>query len=213
MVREYTTDGEIEIAADANLTDLVWENERDYPDHAVFSRRADGSFTDVTSRQFATEVRRLAAGLVDAGIQIGDRVALMSKTRYEWVLCDFAIWVAGAVTVPIYETSSAEQVEWILRDSGAVAAFVETAGHAALVESVRATADACTSVWVFDSGDALTLARDVDPADAALNARHRAAGKDDLATIIYTSGTTGRPKGCELTHGHLLYETYADCIA
>ncbi|MEO6715201.1 MAG: long-chain fatty acid--CoA ligase [Mycobacteriales bacterium] len=212
-MQEYTTDGEIEIADDANLTDLVWANEREHPDHVVFSKRAGGDFTDVTSARFATEVRRLAAGLADAGVQVGDRVALMSKTRYEWVVCDFAIWVAGAVTVPIYETSSAEQVEWILRDSGAVGGFVETAAHASLVESVRGSADAFTSIWTFEAGDLETLSRDADPADAALNARHRAAGKDDLATIIYTSGTTGRPKGCELTHGNLLYETYATGIS
>ena len=208
-MQEYTTAGDIEIAEDANITDLVWKNEHDHPEHVVFSKRSGATFTEVTSAQFATEVRRLAAGLLDAGIGSGDRVALMSKTRYEWVLCDFAIWTAGAVTVPVYETSSAEQVEWILRDSGAVAAFVEAAEHAATVESVRGVDGPCRQIWRFDAHDIARLARDVAADDAALVARHRAAGKDDLATIIYTSGTTGRPKGCELTHGNLLYETYA----
>jgi long-chain acyl-CoA synthetase len=212
-VQDYTTEGAITIADDANLTDLVWENENNHPDHVVFSRRADGSFTDVTSAEFATEVRRLAAGLMDAGVGVGDRVALMSKTSYEWVLSDFAIWTAGAVTVPVYETSSAEQVEWILRDSGAIAAFVETADHAALVEAARGADGGCKQIWQFAADDHATIARDVDADDATLTARHRAAGKDDLATIIYTSGTTGRPKGCELTHSNLLYETYATGIA
>ena len=211
-MQEYTTEGTIDITADANLTDLVWKNEREHADHVIFNKRANGGFTDVTSAQFATEVRRLAAGLMDAGVGIGDRVALMSKTRYEWVLCDFAIWVAGAVTVPVYETSSAEQVEWILRDSGAVAAFVESPAHAELVTSVRG-ADSTLHIWQFDAGDLATLARDVDADDAELAARHRAVSKDDLATIIYTSGTTGQPKGCELTHENLLYETYATGIS
>lgn len=212
-MQEYTTDGEIKIADDANLTDLLLENERDHPDHVVFSRRAGAAYTDVTSAQFAAEARHLAAGLIDAGVQVGDRVGLMSKTRYEWVVCDFAIWAAGAVTVPIYETSSAEQVEWILSDSGAVGVFVETAEHAAVVASVRDRAPACKSVWTMDAGDLEAMSRAVGADDSELTARHGAVGKNDVATIIYTSGTTGRPKGCELTHANLLYETYATGIS
>jgi long-chain acyl-CoA synthetase len=214
-VQEYTTPGSVDIGPGENITDLVWEHERNHPDHVVFTRRQLGEWIDVPAAEFATEVRRLAAGMVAAGVKPGDRVALMSRTRYEWTLCDFAIWTAGAVTVPIYETSSAEQVEWILRDSGAVAAIVELERHTAIVADVRASGSTpqLTKVWQIDAGDLAALARDVDTDDPELTARRTALTPDSLATVIYTSGTTGRPKGCELTHGNLLYEVYATGIA
>ena len=142
-----------------------------------------------------------------AGVGAGDRVGLMSKTRYEWTLIDFAIWSAGGVTVPIYETSSAEQVQWILSDSGAVACLVETPDHLAVVEEVRGDLGELDHLWTIDSGavDELSAAgREID--DKELETRRTTATPDDLATIIYTSGTTGRPKGCELTHGNFLFE-------
>ncbi len=214
-MQEYTTPGTVDIGPGENITDLVWKNEREYADHVVFARRAGSEWVDVSATEFATEVRRLAAGMINAGVRAGDRVALMSRTSYEWTLIDFAIWTAGAVTVPIYETSSAEQVEWILRDSGAVAIFVELDRHGAVVAEVRASGSTpqCTNVWQIDAGDLAALARDVDADDPELTARRSALTPDSLATVIYTSGTTGRPKGCELTHGNLLYEVYATGIA
>src|SRR5207249_105849 len=130
----------------------------------------------------------------------GDRVAVMSKTRYEWTVTDFALFTVGAAVVPIYETSSAEQVEWILSDSGALAIFIETPGHASIVESVRANTPDLAYVWQFEDGatDALVKAGKDIP-DDEVTKRRRAVSLDDLASIIYTSGTTGRPKGCELT--------------
>ncbi|MBI4940541.1 MAG: long-chain fatty acid--CoA ligase [Actinobacteria bacterium] len=186
-----------------NLTDLLVRAAQERPSSVMFSRRVDGVWQDVTAEQFEAEVVALAKGLVAAGVEPGDRVAIMSKTRYEWTLADFAIWSAGAVTVPIYETSSAEQVSWILSDSGAVAVFAETAGHTSTVAHVRDTLPALREVWTIDDGavDAL-VASGGDVADAEVTRRRRSLDGASVATIIYTSGTTGRPKGCELTHAN-----------
>jgi long-chain acyl-CoA synthetase len=195
----------IEVAEDASLIDAVFEHAKSAPDDVVFTRRVDSRWVPVTAKEFSTEVSALAAGLVAAGVQAGDRVGLMSKTRYEWTLCDYAIWTAGAVTVPIYETSSAEQVQWNLGDSGAVAVILESAGHSATFEQVRDQLPDLTQSWQIDAGGLEELAasgRDIP--ETVLAERRATLGTDSLATIIYTSGTTGRPKGCELTHGNLL---------
>ncbi|MDQ1629798.1 MAG: long-chain acyl-CoA synthetase [Actinomycetota bacterium] len=190
-----------------NLTDLVVDNATQAPHKVVFSRRAGDRWLDVTCREFLTEVSAVAKGLISSGIEPGDRVGLMSRTRYEWTLLDFAIWFSGAVTVPVYETSSAEQVQWILSDSGAKACFVETVEHEALVGGVRDSLADLDHVWTIDRGalDSLT-GSGIDVDDATLETRRNAVAGDALATIIYTSGTTGRPKGCELTHLNFLSE-------
>ena len=162
---------------------------------------------DVTAAQFLGEVRAVAKGLVAAGIEAGDRVGLISRTRYEWTLLDYAIWFAGAATVPIYETSSAEQVEWILSDSGARAVVAETPEHLARIRECRDRLDELHHVWSIEGGAVNVLTRlGADIADDELEARRTKAGPDSLATLIYTSGTTGRPKGCMLTHGNFLFE-------
>jgi len=142
-----------------------------------------------------------------AGVGPGDRVALMSRTRYEWSLIDYAIWFAGAVTVPIYETSSAEQVQWILSDSAAKFAFLESTGHGATLAEVRDDLPTLSQVWTIDDGDLDTVAdAGTGVTDQELEVRRTSAATDSLATIIYTSGTTGRPKGCELSHLNFLSE-------
>jgi len=148
---------------------------------------------------------------VAAGIGPGDRVALMSRTRYEWTLIDYAIWTAGAVTVPVYETSSAEQAEWILGDSGARACFVETASYGDIIGSLRDRMPALQHIWRIEpgsSGDSLDSLRAAGAGigDDVITERASTAKAADLATVIYTSGTTGRPKGCELTHENLLFD-------
>lgn len=184
------------------LTDPVWDNAAQTPQLVQFSRRAGSGWADVTCAEFHAEVVALARGLVAAGVQPGDRVALMSRTRFEWTLIDYAIWACGAVTVPIYETSSAEQVQWILADSGAVGCFTETAAHTA---TVREAAPALTRLWQIDGGDLSTLVTRGDSVDAAeIDVRRKSGSADDPATIVYTSGTTGRPKGCVLTHRNML---------
>lgn len=180
-------------------------NARDYPDLVAFSRRSAGSpvWEDVTCRQFALEVRRLAAAFRAAGLDRGDRVAIMSRTRYEWTLTDFAVWSAGLVSVPIYETSAADQVAWILSDSGCRGVVVEHADHQRIVDSVRGDCPELDHVWQIEAGDLSRIAA-ADHDDAPLVEAAERTTANDLATIIYTSGTTGRPKGCELTHGNFL---------
>ena len=197
-----------------NLTDDVFVNAEQAPGHVGFSRRVDGRWIPVTYRELAEQVTRLAAGLIASGVQAGDRVALFSGTRFEWMLCDFAIWTAAGVTVPVYETSSAEQVSWILADSGAVAAFVETQDHARTVAQAQVSLPELRDVWVINSGgiDELVKTGQSVPADAVAQ-RRLAVSSDSLATIIYTSGTTGRPKGCAITHANLLSEVRNSCAA
>ncbi len=188
-------------ATTETIGDYAVVNAQVDPEGIAFRRRVSGRWQDVTHARFKDEVLALARGLVAAGIGPGDRVALMSRTRYEWTLADFAIWVSGGVTVPIYETSSAEQVQWILSDSGSVAVVVETPAHANTVGEVRADLHDLRDVWQIESGalDDLVSAG-ADTEEQAVLDRLAAMGPDDVATIIYTSGTTGRPKGCELTH-------------
>ncbi|GAA3077734.1 long-chain fatty acid--CoA ligase [Pseudonocardia yunnanensis] len=224
-MREYSVPATFRVGENENLVDAVYDNAAQHASAPAFRRRIDGAWTDVTSGQFAEEVTAIAQGLIAAGVQQGDRVALLSRTRYEWTLIDYAVLAAGAVTVPIYETSSAEQISWILSDSAAVAVIVETDVHRALVRSVSDDLPALRHVWQIepavdvsdgaddhaDSSPAVeritALGADV-PADQ-VDARRRAVGAADLASLVYTSGTTGRPKGCELTHGNLLSEVKA----
>ncbi|MET7971422.1 AMP-dependent synthetase/ligase [Micromonospora sp. NPDC005305] len=198
------------------LADVVWENARQKPDKVQFLRpnpdarswpaqqAGAGDAGTVTCRQFRDDVLALARGLIAAGVAPGDRVALMSRTRYEWTLVDYAAWTIGAVTVPVYDTSSADQLAWILADSGAVACVVETSDHAAMLNAVRERLPGLGQVWQIDAGDLIQAAargRAVD--DEQVAARRVAVSGADVATIVYTSGTTGQPKGCVLTHRNI----------
>jgi len=206
-IREYSIPALAEVDPARNLTDLIFDHAAEQPNAVTFARKTDDGWLDVTAKEFLDDVVAVAKGLIAAGVAAGDRVGLMSRTRYEWTLTDFAIWCAGAVTVPIYETSSAEQVRWVLKDAGAVLAIVEHAEHAALVESVRTELPALLAVHQLDRGALHTLSGDgADVADDAVTARRSTLDANSLATIIYTSGTTGAPKGCELTHGNFLFE-------
>ena len=211
-MREYSVPATLRVADDETLVDAVFANAaRDASALAYRRRGPDRRWSDVTAGAFAAEVTAVARGLIAAGVEPGDRVALLSRTRYEWTLVDYAILAVGAATVPIYETSSAEQIRWILSDSGAVAAVVETAKHAALVEQVRDEL-VDLKVWRIEpEGDEpgaveRLVARGADVPEEAVLERRRALRADDLATLIYTSGTTGRPKGCALTHRNMQTE-------
>jgi len=206
-VREFSTPLTIEVPATGNLTDDVVTNAHEAPDSVAFSRHTAEGWEDVTSAAFLAEVSAVAKGLIASGVEAGDRVALISKTRYEWTLVDYAIWFAGAVTVPIYETSSAEQIAWILEDSGARAVVAETADHVARVAGARARLEHLNHVWSITDNAVDVLRRlGEDISDEVLEERRRSATPLDLATLIYTSGTTGRPKGCMLTHGNFMFE-------
>ncbi|MFB9835124.1 AMP-dependent synthetase/ligase [Actinoallomurus acaciae] len=193
----------------ATLTDPVWENADVAPEAVQFARRDGGRWQDVTCARFRDDVVALARGLLAAGVQVGDRVALLSANRYEWTLIDYAVWAAGAVTVPIYPTSGSEQIAWILSDSGSVACFVETDAQRALVNGLRHRVPGMTRLWRIDAprgaiGELTALGTAV-PAEE-VERRRRAVGADQVATIVYTSGTTGRPRGCGLTHHNLCSE-------
>jgi long-chain acyl-CoA synthetase len=211
-VHEYSIPALAEIPATANIAKAVFRRAAEQP-QAVMLRRPgpaglSGEWTDVTASQFRDEVTALAKGLIAAGVGAGDRVALMSHTRYEWTLIDYAIWTAGATVVPVYETSSAEQAEWILSDSGARACFVETAAFEQLIDGFRDRVPALEHIWRIEPGSEASLNSLTEAGtaveDQVVSARAAAAKASDLATVIYTSGTTGRPKGCELTHQNLL---------
>lgn len=190
-----------------NLVDVLRATVEADPQRYIFARRTAAGYEDVAAAAFATEVAALAKGFVAAGIQVGQRVAIMSKTRYEWTLVDFALWTAGVVGVPIYETSSSAQATWILSDSEAVGCVVETPGHAARIEGARSGLPELHHLWVIDKGDLNGLAASGATVDDDDLARRAAAlTRDSLATLIYTSGTTGRPKGCMLTHGNFVTE-------
>ncbi|HXZ69985.1 MAG TPA: AMP-binding protein, partial [Streptosporangiaceae bacterium] len=192
------------IPTSGGLDDVVFRRAGAEPGAVMLRRRTSrGGWEDVTAGQFRAEVAALARGIIGAGIEPGDRVGLMSRTRYEWTLIDYAIWAAGAVTVPVYETSSAEQVGWILGDSAARAVFAETGAHEQIISSVRGSLPGLEHLWMIDGLDTLASggARISEEQLGQRRARRTAA---DLATIVYTSGTTGRPKGCQLTHGNLL---------
>ena len=201
-------DVEAAVAADpqANATDLLVDRVRETPDLAIFARpTVDGGWYDVTAAEFHAQVVALAKGLVAAGIAPGDKIGLMCKTRYEWTLIDFATWFAGAILVPVYETSSPSQVHWNLIDSEAVAMITETADHFARFDEVHADLPLVQNVWQIDLGALDKLAAlGADVADAEIERRRTLAVEADIATLIYTSGTMGRPKGCVLTHGNFV---------
>ncbi|MDO5629471.1 MAG: AMP-dependent synthetase/ligase [Mobilicoccus sp.] len=204
-MRESTTPPLVPTSTSGTLADLVDRGAQRHPERVVFSIKDSGDWRGVTSAEFRQQVRRLAKGFVAAGVEVGDRVAIMSRTRYEWTLLDFALWTAGAVPVPVYETSSAAQLTWILEDTGARAVVVEGEGHSATVSRVRDDLTALQHVWSIEGGgldDLFAAGEEID--DTTLDARRDGLDRSSLATVIYTSGTTGSPKGCELTHGNFL---------
>lgn len=191
---------------EANATDLLMDRVNATPDRALFSIPThDGGWSDVTATEFYDQVRALAKGFVAAGIEPGDKVGLMCKTRYEWTLIDFGIWFAGAVMVPIYETSSPSQLQWNLSDSGTVAMITETAEHFARFDEAHPDLPLIKNVWKIDTGDLDKLVTSgIDVTDEEIERRRNLASGKDLATLIYTAGTTGRPKGCILTHSNFV---------
>ncbi|MFZ9309746.1 MAG: AMP-dependent synthetase/ligase, partial [Candidatus Nanopelagicales bacterium] len=189
-----------------SLTDALLVHAQKQPSTPAIVNRIDAQWLELTSAQFLAEVRAVAKGLQSAGIEPGDRVALMSRTRYEWTLLDYAIWYAGAVTVPVYETSSHEQLQWIVNDSESVAIIVEADSHWNMVNDLRSAMPSLKHSWSIDRGAIDELkSSGTWISDADIDARRAKVTPEDIATIIYTSGTTGRPKGCVVTHGNFLF--------
>ena len=209
-MQEYSVPPNVSLSPTSNLTEPVWQHEQQHPSRVAIQRFVNGSWVDMTSGDFAAHVRSVAKGLIASGVKAGDRVAIFADTRFDWTLADYAIMAAGAATVPIYPSSSEEQVEWILSDSGAVGVFCAGTALEAIVGSVRDALPDLAHVWSFDGGALEELAAaGKDQPDSAVEERVATLGPDSLATLIYTSGTTGRPKGCDLTHGNLVTECRA----
>ena len=204
-MNEITIPSIIPPASAGNLTNLIAERAWFEPERVVVSRPLGDGWQAVTAKEYEAEIRSVAKGLIASGISFGDRVAIMAKTRYEWTVLDFAIWFAGAVPVPIYETSSAEQVDWILTDSAAVAIIVETPALVELVTPIMPST--CKNIWnITDNALATLISAGKSISDDEISKRREALKPETLATLIYTSGTTGKPKGVHLTHGNFLSE-------
>lgn len=209
-MRELSVPAQFSVDENDNVAAVVFEHERADPDHVIYQRQIDGAWTDVTCAEAAGQIRSAALGLIALGVQSGDRVVIFSGTRYEWTILDLAILSVGAVTVPIYETSSAEQVRWVLQDSEAVVALAETDTHAATINELAGDLPALRQVLQIEGSATKALDQlaeagaPIDPAE--VTARLEALRSEDAATLIYTSGTTGRPKGCQLSHANLIYE-------
>ncbi|WP_028925684.1 AMP-dependent synthetase/ligase [Pseudonocardia acaciae] len=208
-MREYVVPTVEEVSDNESLADTVFDNADRFPEAVSFRRKVGDGWVDVTAKEFADQVGEVARGLIASGIEPGDRVAILSRTRFEWTLVDYAIAAVGATTVPIYHSSSDEQISWILSDSGAVAVFVESEANGASVAELRDRLPALRHVWQIEP-DVERLAADSASVTASqLDERRAGIRADDLSTLIYTSGTTGRPKGCEVTHRNLLAELKA----
>ncbi|MFF3784812.1 AMP-dependent synthetase/ligase [Streptomyces sp. NPDC001933] len=191
------------------LADVVFDHAEEDPDRVALGRKdASGQWRDVTAAAFRDEVLALAKGLIAHGVRFGDRVALMSRTRYEWTLFDLALWTVGAQSVPVYPTSSAEQVLWMLHDAEVSAVLVEHEDHAMTIASVIDRLPGLKRLWQLDAGAVSELVdAGADVEDEVVHRHRRAVTPDSVATVIYTSGTTGRPKGCVLTHANFMFET------
>ncbi|MEW2526849.1 AMP-binding protein [Streptomyces sp. NPDC047071] len=207
-MREFTNPPLASAPKVGGLADAVFDHALEDPVRVVLGRKGpDGVWRDVTSARFRDEVLALAKGLLARGVRFGDRVAIMCRTRYEWTLFDFALWTVGAQVVPVYPTSSAEQVFWMLHDAQVTAAMVEHEDHAMTIGSVVDRLPLLRCLWQLDEDAVRELGeagRDLD--DEVVHRHRRAVTPDSVATVIYTSGTTGRPKGCVLTHANFMFE-------
>jgi long-chain acyl-CoA synthetase len=203
-VQQIDTPAVVKASPDSNITDILMERVKLSPDQPLFATpEPDGTWKDVTSSEFLDQVRALAKGFVAAGIQPGDKIGLICRTRYEWTLIDFAVWFAGAILVPIYDTSSPHQIQWDMEDSGAIAIITETAEHFARFDEVHGDLPLITKTWKLHLGDLdKVTASGGKITDEEIERRRNLAKGSDIATLIYTAGTTGKPKGCILTHAN-----------
>ncbi len=206
-MRELSVPANIPPVSSGNVTDQIEDLFARNPQFPSVYIQTDDEWSTITAAQFREQVRTVAKGLIAEGLNAGDRIAILSRTRYEWTVADYAIWYAGCVTVPIYETSSPEQVEWIVSDSHVVATFFEAQRTTHAFQPIAAKVPHMTRSYIFSDDVLAELARKgANVSDSELESRRTSAGPSDPATLIYTSGTTGRPKGCIITHGNLIAE-------
>jgi long-chain acyl-CoA synthetase len=207
MRTEFSVPAVVPTPTTGSLVDHIIENAAKNPAHVALSVPRGAAWVDVTAQQFLDEVKAVAKGIIANAVEPGERIGVMSRTRYEWTLVDYAIWYAGAVSVPVYETSSAEQIQWMLSDSGSVAVFLESEKNKKTFDEVSVDIPGVTRVWVFEDGIIDQLKEEGrNVSDETLEQRRQTLNPDSVATIIYTSGTTGRPKGCTLTHKNFMFE-------
>jgi long-chain acyl-CoA synthetase len=189
----------------ANITDLLEKRVAKTPQLALFAVPEGDGWRDITASEFRRQVVALAKGFVAAGVQPGDKIGFIARTTYEWTLVDFALFYAGAVMVPVYETSSASQIRWILSDSGAVGCIAELTDHSERLAEARDELPLVRTVWEMHAGALAALVEQgADVPDDEIERRRTIANGADIATLIYTSGSTGRPKGCVLTHSNFV---------
>ncbi len=214
-MREFEVPATYTIPEDANMSDGAFRHAERTPGLVVFNRPdGKGGWTDVTAAEFAKHVTAVAKGLIGSGIELGDRVAILAATRYEWVVLDFAIWAAGGCTVAIFDSSSAEQARWILSDSGTKLIVVENARHRATIAEIEDGLPELGDPLVIDEGAIDTLvSRGAELGDEVVHERRKQVKAASPASLIYTSGTTGRPKGVMLSHANLYAESAADRAA
>ena len=206
-MRELSVPANIPPVSSGNVTDQIEDLFARNPQFPSVSIQTDDEWSTITAAQFREQVRNVAKGLIAEGLNAGDRIAILSRTRYEWTVADYAIWYAGCVTVPIYETSSPEQVEWIVSNSHVVATFFEAQRTTHAFQPIAAKVPHMTRSYIFSDDVLAELARKgANVSDSELESRRTSAGPSDPATLIYTSGTTGQPKGCIITHGNLISE-------
>jgi long-chain acyl-CoA synthetase len=207
-MQEYQTPiGDVHVAEAQNMTTALYQHAQSHPARPALAERVGNQFVEWSTKKFADEVTAVAKGLVGLGVEPGSRICVMSETRLEWTVLDYAIWAAGCVTVPIYETSSAEQVEWIVSNSGAVAIVFSDDNLKSIYDEVAGSLPDCKHQFVLEGGGLEQIkSAGTAVADDEIEARRSAVGADDVATLVYTSGTTGRPKGCVLTHRNFLFD-------
>jgi long-chain acyl-CoA synthetase len=206
-MKEFIAPGEIEIAPTDNPLSAMLAREAEHPNAVAMAYRSGERFIEITIHEFADQVRKLAKGFIGMGIEPGSMIAIYCKTRREFTYLDYAIWAAGCVTVPIYESSAPQQVEWIVGNSGAAALICENAELKDRFDEVSGSLPDCKHVFVIDqNGMSDIKEHGTEVSDADLKARHSSIAHEDMATLVYTSGTTGRPKGCVITHGNFIWD-------
>ncbi|MET8652061.1 MULTISPECIES: AMP-dependent synthetase/ligase [Nocardia] len=215
-MREFEVPASYTIPEDANNSDNVFRHAEQSPNAVLFNLSdGNGGWRNVTAAEFAKTVTGIAKGLIASGIELGDRVAIMAPTRYEWVAFDFAIWAAGGCTVAIYDSSAAEQAKWILQDSATKLLVLDNDKHRATIDEIEAGSlpDLKETLQIDKGAVDQLIERGADLDDQVVHDRRKQVNAASPATLIYTSGTTGRPKGVMLSHANLWAESKSDRLA